>query len=83
VVAFESSLVAQLRTISLSNCCIAAMDFHVRPADARYEELVDAECTAAGRCLANYGLPTAKSQKAEARLGRFLARWRRANSPSG
>lgn len=83
VVAFESSVVDQLRTISISNCCVAATDFHVRPADAKYDELVDAGRTAARHYLANYRLPTAKFQKAKARLARFLARWRQANSSSG
>ena len=59
IVAFENSRVDQLRSINISDCCVQATDFHIRPedTDARYVELVNAGRTAALNYLNTFSLP--------------------------
>jgi NTE family protein len=51
----------QLRTIEVSNCCISATDFHIRPTplDESYQKLVAAGKTAVTHYLDTYTPPTA------------------------
>ena len=59
IVAFENSRVDQLRSINVSDCCVQATDFHIKPdnTDARYIELVEAGKTATLNYLNTFKLP--------------------------
>jgi NTE family protein len=58
--AHTQQAVHRLRTIEVSNCCVSATDFHIRPTptDERYRKLVQAGETAVAHYLNNYVPPT-------------------------
>ena len=59
-VAIEQRTVDQLRSILLSNCCVATTDFQINPdpSDPKYVEMVTTGEDAAREYLQNYRLPT-------------------------
>ncbi len=58
-IAIEESLVNQMRTINISNCCVATTDFDIQPSqsDQKYLELVHAGREAAIEYLSDYRMP--------------------------
>ncbi len=72
---FENSLIDQLRSISISNCCVGTTDVNIKPetSDPKYIELVNAGETAAREYLEKYKLPTDKLYDLKARFADFLA----------
>jgi NTE family protein len=72
---FENSLIDQLRSISISNCCVGTTDVNIKPetSDPKYIELVNAGEAAAREYLEKYKLPTDKLYDLKARFADFLA----------
>jgi NTE family protein len=56
-IAFKSTLIDQLRTIDISNCCVGTTDFSVKPSTEKYEELVAAGWSATNEFLVGYRSP--------------------------
>ena len=56
-VTFENTLIDQLRTIDISNCCVSAIDFSIQPGSEKYEELFAAGWSATNEFLENYQFP--------------------------
>ncbi|NUM47952.1 MAG: patatin-like phospholipase family protein [Anaerolineales bacterium] len=77
-VAFENSLVNQMRTININDCCVSVTDFHIRPAeeDAKYMELFEAGRDAARSYLEQYRLPTDRFYDLKVKFAEFLTQWR-------
>lgn len=60
---FMYNLVDKQRTISISNCCVEAVDFQVKPGTPKYDELVKAGKAATQEFLENYTSPMDKDGK--------------------
>ncbi|MCJ7536226.1 MAG: patatin-like phospholipase family protein [Anaerolineales bacterium] len=56
-ITFTNTLIDQLRTIDISNCCVGTKDFSVRPGTEKYDELVAAGWSATNEFLEGYQSP--------------------------
>ncbi|MCB9136036.1 MAG: patatin-like phospholipase family protein [Anaerolineales bacterium] len=77
-VAFETSLVDQMRTININDCCVSVTEFDVRPSedDPKYRALFASGREAAQTYLEQYRLPTDRFYDLKAKFAEFLAQWR-------
>ena len=77
-IAFDSSLVDQMRTININDCCTSVTDFHIRAAedDPKYMELLASGRNAAHAYLEQYRLPTDRFYDLKVKFAEFLAQWR-------
>ncbi|HNB54821.1 MAG TPA: hypothetical protein PK530_22930, partial [Anaerolineales bacterium] len=77
-IAFNNSLVDQMRTINISDCCVSVTDFQIRASeeDAKYMELYASGRTAALAYLEQYRLPIDRFYDLKVRFAEFLAQWR-------
>ena len=73
---FKHSLIDQLRTINVSNCCVDTTDFSVKPGgdNPKYEELLEAGRSATREFLDGYESPRDKFASFRKRFGRFFQR---------
>jgi hypothetical protein len=58
---FMYNLVDKQRTVSISNCCVEAVDFQVKPGTPKCDELVEAGRAATQEFLENYISPMDKN----------------------
>jgi len=56
-ISYQNTLIDQLRTIDISNCCVDTTDFSVKPGSEKYAELVAAGRTATEAFLDGYQSP--------------------------
>lgn len=76
-VTFKHSIVDQLRTINISNCCVDTTDFSVKPGgdNPKYQELLEAGRTATREFLDSYESPIDKFTSFRKRFGNFFPAW--------
>lgn len=77
-IAFNNSLVDQLRTINISDCCVSVTDFQIRAAEdePRYMELFESGREATRAYLTQYRLPTDRFYDLKVKFTEFLSQWR-------
>ena len=77
-IAFDNSLVDQLRTINIDDRCVGVTDFHIRPSedDPQYMELIASGQRAAREYLEQYRLPTDRFYDLKVRFAEFIEQWR-------
>jgi NTE family protein len=75
-VSFKHSIIDQLRTINISNCCVDTIDFSIKPGgdNPKYEELLEAGRSATRDFLDGYESPRDKFASFRKRFGRFFQR---------
>ena len=73
-IAFENSLVDQLRTINIDDRCVGVTDFHIRPSedDPQYMELIASGRKAAREYLEQYRLPTGRFYDLKVKFAEFI-----------
>lgn len=73
-IAFKSTLIDQLRTIDISNCCVDTTDFSVKPGSEKYEELVAAGRGATDEFLKSYRSPVDRVSWLQRKFRAFFSR---------
>jgi NTE family protein len=69
---FEHSLIDQLRTINISNCCVGTTDFSVKPGTAKYDELLQAGRSATQEFLEDSRSPNDKAGDLRTKIGTYF-----------
>lgn len=77
-IAFSNSLVDQMRTINISDCCVNVTDFHLRAAEdePKYMELYASGRAATHAYLEQYRLPIDRFYDLKVRFAEFISQWR-------
>ena len=71
-ITFRGTLIDQLRTVDISNCCVGTTDFSVKPGTQKYDELVAAGWNAANDFLENYQSPKERVSGIRKRFREFF-----------
>ena len=76
-VVIEQRTVDQLRSISISNCCVSTIDFNIQPDldDEKYIEMLQAGQQATMQYLENYRLPTDWLAGLKEKMGDLFEMW--------
>jgi len=76
-VAIEQRTVDQMRSISISNCCVSTIDFNIQPdlKDEKYIEMLQSGQQAAMEYLENYRLPTDWLAGLKEKMGDLFEMW--------